>query len=71
MESVTKAKFIGYECKIMRLVGLTNENSSITMRALWWKTYNPYIHHEIRQLCGRMNASMKLCITDGKLQWTF
>ena len=59
-------KSTGYECEIMRLVGLTNENSSITTRALWWKTYNQYIHHEIRQLRGRMNACMKACITDGK-----
>ena len=59
-------KSTGYECEIMRLVGLTNENLSITTRALWWKTYNQYIHHEIRQLRGRMNACMKASITDGK-----
>ena len=59
-------KTTGYECEIMRLVNLTSENSSVVTRALWWKTYNPYIHHEIRQLRGRMNACMKACITDGK-----
>ena len=58
-------KSTGYECKIMRLVGLTNENSSITTRALWWKTYNTYVHQEIRQLRGRMNAGIKLSITQG------
>ena len=60
-------KSTGYECEILRLVGYTNENSSITTRALWWKTYNTYIHHEIRQLRGRMNACMKASITDGKM----
>ena len=61
-------KSTGYECEILRLVGYTNENSSITTRALWWKTYNTYIHHEIRQLRGRMNACMKASITDGKMK---
>ena len=57
----------GYECEIMRLVGMHENNSTITTRALWWKTYNSYVHHEIRQLRGRMNAGMKTSIRQGKL----
>ena len=56
----------GYAYNIMRLVGLDEERTSISKRALWWKTYNVHVHHEIRQLRGRMNSGMKLCISEGE-----
>ena len=56
----------GYAYNIMRFVGLDKERTSITRRALWWKTYNVHVHQEIRQLRGRMNAAMKNCISKGK-----
>ena len=55
----------GYECQILRMVGLSEGDTSLTRRALWWKTYNTYVHQEIRQLRGRMNAGIKLSITQG------
>ena len=47
------------------MVGMSHEDTSITRRALWWKTYNIYVHQEIRQLRGRMNAGIKLSIMQG------
>ena len=61
-------KQTGYECTILRLVGMHETDSSITAQALWWKTYNGYVHQEIRQLRGRMNNAMKISITQGELQ---
>ena len=58
-------KLSGYECQILRMVGLSHEDTSLTRRALWWKTYNTYVHQEIRQLRGRMNAGIKLSIIQG------
>ena len=55
----------GYELKILRLMGLSELNTSIAAQALWWKTYNSYVHQEIRQMRGRINASMKLAISQG------
>ena len=56
----------GYECEILKLVGLGNKDTSVIRRALWWKTYNNYVHHEIRQLRGRMNTAIKSSISEGK-----
>ena len=56
----------GYECQILRMVGLSEEDTSVTRRALWWKTYNTYVHQEIRQLRGRMNAGIKTAISQGE-----
>ena len=53
----------GYEYQILKLVGLSEEDTSLVRRALWWKTYNMYVHQEIRQLRGRMNAGIKTSIT--------
>ena len=58
----------GYELKILRLMGMSEINTSITAQALWWKTYNSYVHHEIKQMRGRINAAMKLAITQGVFQ---
>ena len=56
----------GYEYQILKLVGLSEEDTSLVRRALWWKTYNMYVHQEIRQLRGRMNAGIKISIAQGK-----
>ena len=55
----------GYECQILKMVGLDEHDTSLVRRALWWKTYNSYIHQEIRQLRGRMNAGIKTSIAEG------
>ena len=34
----------GYECQILRIVGLCEEDTSLSRRTLWWKTYNIYVH---------------------------
>ena len=59
-------KRTGYECKILRLVRMNETVTSIAIQAFWWKTYNSYVHHESRQLHGRMNNTMKMAITQGK-----
>ena len=56
----------GYKCQILKLVGLSEEDTSLARHVLWWKTYNMYVHQEIRQLRGRMNAGIKTSITQGK-----
>ena len=58
-------RLTGYECQILSMVGMSLEDASLIRRALWWKTYNIYVHQEIRQLRGRMNAGIKLSITQG------
>lgn len=55
----------GYECNFLRLVGMSETDTTIATQALWWKTYNSYVHQEIRQLRGRMNAAMKHSISQG------
>ena len=55
----------GYELKILRLMGMSEIDTPITTQALWWKTYNSYVHQEIRQLRGRINAAMKHTISQG------
>ena len=59
-------KLDGYECTILRLVGMNENSTSITAQALWWKTYNGFVHQEIRQMRGRMNNAMKVAITQGE-----
>ena len=59
-------RLFGYEYEILKLVGLGEEDTSLVRRALWWKTYNIYVHQEIRQLRGRMNAGIKTSISQGK-----
>lgn len=61
-------KLTGYECQILKMVGLSEDNASLTRRALWWKTYNTYVHQEIRQLRGRMNANLKSSVIEGEKQ---
>ena len=36
-------KLTGYKYNVMKLAGITEMNSSITDRALYWKTYNAYV----------------------------
>ena len=61
----------GYENQILKLVGLGEHDTSFVKRALWWKTYNNYIHQEIRQLRGRMNAGIKSSISEGNNDITY
>ena len=58
----------GHELKILRLMGLSKLNTYIAAQALWWKTYNSYVHQEIKQMRGRINAAMKLAISQGLFQ---
>jgi len=59
-------KLTGYECNVMKLAGVTEMNSSITDRALYWKTYNEYVRDEIRQMRGRMSGSVKQSVNQGE-----
>jgi len=59
-------KTSGYEYAIMDLVGLNDDKATLVKRALYWKTYNNYIHKEIRELRGRVNAAIKRCILEGE-----
>ena len=55
-----------YKYAIMDLVGLNDDKSTLVKRALYWKTYNHYIHKEIRELRGRLDAAIKRCTIEGK-----
>lgn len=59
-------KVTGYEYNVMKLAGVTEMNSSITNRALYWKTYNEYVRDEIRQMRGRMSGSVKQSVNQGE-----
>ena len=58
-------KLTGYECQILRMVGLSEIDATIFKQALWWKTYNSHVHKEIRQMRRRMHVAMKTSITQG------
>ena len=49
----------------MKLMDITEENTPIEKRALWWKTYSHRIQDELWKLRGRMSNSIKKCITQG------
>ena len=59
-------KITGYEYNVMKLAGINEHNTSLTDRALWWKTYQEHIREEIRQMRGRMSASVKATVNEGK-----
>ena len=65
-EKADLTKLSGYEYNLMKLAGVTEKNSSINERALYWKTYNAYVRDEIRQMRGRVSASIKNSINQGK-----
>ena len=65
-EWADSTKVTGYEYNVMKLAGVTEMNSSITDRALYWKTYNEYVRDEIRQMRGRMSGSVKLSVNQGE-----
>ena len=43
----------------MNFIGYDEENTSLTDKDAWWKTYQDHVITEIRQLRGRMNALVK------------
>ena len=59
-------KKFGYEYAIVNLVGLNDDKATFVKRTLCWKTYNNYIHKEIRELHGWANAAIKRCILEGE-----
>ena len=46
----------------MKFSGYNDENTSLTDRALWCKTYQGRALDKIRQIRGRMNAGIKSVI---------
>ena len=54
----------------MKLMDITDLNTQIEKRALWWKTYSSHIQEEIRQLRGRTSTLIKRCVTEGKIMNT-
>ena len=48
----------GYECYLMKLMDITEGNTPIEKRVLWWKTYSSHIQEEIRQLRGRTSTAI-------------
>lgn len=65
-EKADLTKQSGYEYNVMKLAGINEKNCSLTERALYWKTYNTYVRDEIRQMRGRMSASIKHSINQGE-----
>ena len=46
-------------------MGMSKQDTPITMQANWWMTYNSYVYQEIKQIRGIINAIMKLAISQG------
>ena len=65
-EKADLTKLSGYAYNVMKLAGVTEKNCSITERALYWKTYNCYVREEVRQMRGRMSASIKHAVSQGE-----
>ena len=65
-EKADLTKVTGYAYNVMELAGVTEKNCSITERALYWKTYNCYVREEVRQMRGRMSASIKHAVSQGE-----
>ena len=49
----------------MKMMDITEQNTSIEKRALWWKTYSSHIHEEIKQMRRRTTTAIKKCMTQG------
>ena len=65
-EKADLTKLSGYAYNVMELAGVTEKNCSITERALYWKTYNYYVREEVRQMRGRVSASIKHAVNQGE-----
>ena len=59
----------GYAYEILILSGNGEDKKSLTERALWWKTYNTYVLHEVRQLRSSMNFNVKKSCIEGKMYY--
>ena len=70
-ERVDLIKRARYEHYLMKLVGFTEDNSSLVKYALWWNTYNNHFHLEIIQLRGRILVGMKICVCKGTYTFVF
>ena len=55
----------GYAYEILKLSGNGEDKKSLTQRALWWKTYNVYVLHEIRQIRSTKNFNLKKSCIEG------
>ena len=64
-EKADLTKKVGYEYNIMKLSGYSEETTSLTDRALWWKSYNEEVIEEIRQQKGRVSSAIKLSVIQG------
>ena len=58
----------GYACHLMKLMDITEDNTKIEDRAVWWKTYAHSVKDEIRKIRGRTSGAIKRCVTQG--MWT-
>ena len=59
------SRLIGYKCNTMNFIGYDEENTSLTDKDAWCKTYQDHVITEIIQLWDRMNASIKKSIIQG------
>ena len=55
----------GYAYEILKLSGNGEDKKSLTQRALWWKTYNVHVLHEIRQIRSIKNFNLKKSCIEG------
>ena len=58
----------GYDCYLVKLMDITEDNTKIEDRAVWWKTYAHSVKDEIRKIRGRTSGAIKRCVTQG--MWT-
>ena len=57
-ERVGISQRIGHQCTIIKLLGYGEEYTILSLRAVWWKTYNEHIIDRMLQSKGRMNCGI-------------
>ena len=55
-EKTDLTKTNGYKCYITTMMDITEQNTSVEKRVLWWNTYSSHIHEEIKQMRERTTA---------------
>ena len=54
-----------YACHLMKIMDITEDNTKIVDRAIWWKTYVHSVKDKMRKIRGRTSGAIKRCVTQG------
>ena len=56
----------GYAWQILKQMGLTADNVTLTERGMWWKSNQQVVWKEIQSMRGSKSAAIKKCALNGK-----